>query len=305
MSDPVTHAEIEDVLSSIRRLVSEDGRPQEAAPKPAGRLVLTPALRVHEKPDQPEGAAAGAAQERTGPSGPGPALDHLAGMECLKLNGADAVPEAGAGIWAEPEASAGADAAAGPCAKDEIQRVPEERDAHAEAPDAEAPWADPRATLFSAATAAPRINGNANTAGGRAASVLQKIAELEAKVAQSPGEWEPDGASQDPFSGTATGTIVWQDDLETAQTGAAAAGEGGNAPDRDMDADLAETALTDTALASLPPEAAYHDEDSLRELVASIVREELQGALGERITRNIRKLVRREIHRVLSTQDLL
>ena len=79
MSDPVTQAEIEDVLSSIRRLVSEDGRStpravatalsvpdQPAQPsadlgaagnagqqlaqadqaKPAPRLVLTPALRV-------------------------------------------------------------------------------------------------------------------------------------------------------------------------------------------------------------------------------------------------------------------
>ncbi len=46
------------------------------------------------------------------------------------------------------------------------------------------------------------------------------------------------------------------------------------------------------------------DEDALRDLVAQIVREELQGALGERITRNVRKLVRREIHRALTAQDL-
>ncbi|MFV2034314.1 MAG: hypothetical protein ACC631_04260, partial [Halocynthiibacter sp.] len=45
------------------------------------------------------------------------------------------------------------------------------------------------------------------------------------------------------------------------------------------------------------------DEDSLRELVNEIVRQELQGALGERITRNVRKLVRREIHRVLAARD--
>lgn len=46
------------------------------------------------------------------------------------------------------------------------------------------------------------------------------------------------------------------------------------------------------------------DEEALRELVADIVREELQGALGERITRNVRKLVRREIHRALAAQEL-
>jgi len=46
------------------------------------------------------------------------------------------------------------------------------------------------------------------------------------------------------------------------------------------------------------------DEEALRDMVAEIVRQELQGALGERITRNVRKLVRREIHRALATQDL-
>lgn len=46
------------------------------------------------------------------------------------------------------------------------------------------------------------------------------------------------------------------------------------------------------------------DEDALRDLVSEIVRAELQGALGERITRNVRKLVRREIHRALTAQEL-
>ena len=45
------------------------------------------------------------------------------------------------------------------------------------------------------------------------------------------------------------------------------------------------------------------DDDALRLLVAEVVRQELQGALGERITRNVRKLVRREIYRVLASQD--
>jgi cell pole-organizing protein PopZ len=45
------------------------------------------------------------------------------------------------------------------------------------------------------------------------------------------------------------------------------------------------------------------DEDRLRDLVAELVRQELQGVLGERITRNVRKLVRREIHRVLLSHE--
>ena len=46
------------------------------------------------------------------------------------------------------------------------------------------------------------------------------------------------------------------------------------------------------------------DEETLRRIVAEVVREELQGALGERITRNIRKLVRREIRLVLAADEI-
>jgi len=48
----------------------------------------------------------------------------------------------------------------------------------------------------------------------------------------------------------------------------------------------------------------FVDEEALRELVAEVVREELQGEMGVRITRNIRKLVRREIRLALAAQDL-
>ncbi len=58
----------------------------------------------------------------------------------------------------------------------------------------------------------------------------------------------------------------------------------------------------------LPPQDSGYgielDEETLRDLVAEIVREELQGALGEKITRNVRKLVRREIHRALASQEI-
>jgi hypothetical protein len=51
MSEPMTAVEIEDVLSSIRRLVSEDLRPTHrlvsaALEKGASKLILTPALRI-------------------------------------------------------------------------------------------------------------------------------------------------------------------------------------------------------------------------------------------------------------------
>ena len=61
---------------------------------------------------------------------------------------------------------------------------------------------------------------------------------------------------------------------------------------------------TSGSVSVLGEELTALDEDALRDLVADIVREELQGALGERITRNVRKLVRREIHRALAAQEL-
>ncbi|QQA41576.1 hypothetical protein [Pelagovum pacificum] len=59
----------------------------------------------------------------------------------------------------------------------------------------------------------------------------------------------------------------------------------------------------DPQLADYLDGGALIDEEMLRDMVGQIVREELQGVLGERITRNVRKLVRREIHRILNSQD--
>jgi cell pole-organizing protein PopZ len=46
------------------------------------------------------------------------------------------------------------------------------------------------------------------------------------------------------------------------------------------------------------------DEAALHEIVRQTLRSELQGELGERITRNVRKLVRAEINRALIARDL-
>ncbi|MDU8944942.1 hypothetical protein [Ovoidimarina sediminis] len=63
-----------------------------------------------------------------------------------------------------------------------------------------------------------------------------------------------------------------------------------------------DTSTDETAAPDLVEESII-DEEMLRDIVAEIVRQELQGELGERITRNVRKLVRREIHRAIMTRD--
>lgn len=52
-------------------------------------------------------------------------------------------------------------------------------------------------------------------------------------------------------------------------------------------------------LPARPAGAPILDEEALRGVINTIVREELQGELGERISRNLHKLVRREIGQIL------
>ena len=86
------------------------------------------------------------------------------------------------------------------------------------------------------------------------------------------------------------------------------------------DESTAEDALTEDAPAEEPPvedlgdtpspftfpetDEGILDEDTLREIIVDVVREELQGVLGQRITRNVRKMVRREIRLALAAEDL-
>lgn len=62
---------------------------------------------------------------------------------------------------------------------------------------------------------------------------------------------------------------------------------------------------------SAEPNAAHHfdpedeaDAALLREIVADLVRQELQGPLGQKITRSVRMLVHREVNRILAARGL-
>ncbi|MFK7752752.1 MAG: hypothetical protein AB8B51_09390 [Sedimentitalea sp.] len=122
----------------------------------------------------------------------------------------------------------------------------------------------------------------------RAATLNAKIEALEAAIAETQDHWDPDGESEDDYAGTPVETMAWQD--HDAQN--------------EVAVDEVDAADDPSETEGLSVDEAILDEESLRELISDIVREELQGALGERITRNVRKLVRREIHRALTTQDL-
>lgn len=349
MSKPVTNAQIEDVLSSIRRLVSEEIRtdprvlPQggagEATPKAlaetAGRLVLTPSLRVDEEVEAPaEAAAIPAAEEWAGadwsdddawaaPEGPqgdiaGAFVAEEQAAE-LALAGSDEelLAEGGFDDYdtaldevvvqgdydGEDDTGAQADGRA------------EERDLAAAlrrvaALGAAAPAAEPEPEPELQAEPELEIEPESAVAeavaeedeppyferpfqSSRSESLSAKIEALEAAIGRTRDQWEPDGDSDDAYAGTRIETIAWRDHDGAAKRPAA-----------EVEAEAEATAETAGDSPLVVEEDAVMDEDSLRELVAEIVRQELQGALGERITRNVRKLVRREIHRALAAQDL-
>ncbi|MDA7966389.1 hypothetical protein [Ruegeria sp.] len=239
MSDGLVNTDTDDVLSSIKRLVSEGGReeseflfiPTPPAKKP-GRLVLTDALRVSDVP---------LAEEKPAP---------------LKLTPADA------------EA---ANSSATPMRLTPDDSVPAE-------PVAEAP-------------ATPEMAAKRDLAG----SLSAKIEALEAAIARTEDQWEPDGETNDAYSGTRTRSVNWavRDGIEEAEDEEKTSATFIRHSDKAADADEAQS----TAELS-------DDEEALRAFIAQIVREELQGALGERITRNLRKMVRREIYRALVAQKL-
>jgi cell pole-organizing protein PopZ len=236
MSEPVSNVEIEDVLSSIRRLVSEDvaqkdvTAPENAAPdtpeaepvkEQTMKLVLTPYFRVN----------------------------------------------------------AGDDAA-----------------------DAGAPYAP--------------VDDTPPTS--RSEDLEAKIAELEVVIGEQGLRWEPDGSGfreDADAEETLTGNIrEWVDHEDTATPEEAPVVEPLEAEglkvvsepepvDEALVFEMEDETREAGAEAFVYDDEAVIDEETLRDMVAEIVREELQGALGERITRNVRKLVRREIGRVLASRE--
>jgi len=118
------------------------------------------------------------------------------------------------------------------------------------------------------------------------------IAELEAAVTAQSDNWEPDGG--EAFAETET----WAASAFEAPIKATQENEAGNAAQNaPFDVDAFEARIAARLASGL-------DEEELRALVVATVQDQLSGELGERITRNVRKLVRREINRVLASREL-
>jgi hypothetical protein len=346
MSDPVTNVEIEDVLSSIRRLVSNGREDSSAAsapmdmPKkePANRLVLTPSLRVDERQSddtsgiappeeephqimsEPEdgsdahGDSDNSPQAET-PKAIEPQEDHDGAPHSDDLQEGDgdcAVSETQAQGEAASETHHAATKPEGDIWLDAVETASEAEDAAQEDDHEDVSAEQDQHDTDTTDVAAPQEDAAAQS------DLEAQAAEFEAAVASRDDQWEPDGDSADDYAGGRVTTLSWSDARDAVDE-----------PEEEelsVDPDWAEA--DDVASArhaeSWPQEAmkvppveewgddddplslddAVLDEEALRDMVSEIVRQELQGALGERITRNVRKLVRREIHRALASQDM-
>ncbi len=266
MSDAVTNVEIEDVLSSIRRLVAQGDKPRssvEARENGASavvhpsRFVLTPALRVAEDSEEPEATA---------PESDVYVNEFVASVsKPLVLTPADVMQEA---------------------------------------------------LMHDGMSERER------------ASLEATIAELEAAVTSQADEWEPDGSEAVLTTDFADAFAAMQDgeNLEDAEVLASEPAVKLH-PQReeptfrhvpvDLPLDDADTDYgdelrenddvgmpipddLDETLAAYIAGGSKMEREEIRQLVVEVVRQELQGDLGERITRNIRKLVRAEINRAMS-----
>ena len=330
MPESMTTVEIEDVLSSIRRLVSEDLRPTHrlvsaALQNAASKLILTPALRIvaDVRSAQPEriGEAEDARDLRT------VLLDIEAGTDDDAP--VPTLPVFGSVRLSDPAAQA------------------------ALVPGAEPDLAGTDANFLT--TAMSRINGLSSGDTG-AAGQPDRIEAVVAAVgaAVGPDEWELDGGDPAPQA-KAWADTVWNSDAAGDKAAVAAddLGQADGAFDKagaeagvDLGADAAielteaaahvgladkgpllqdnhvlagsdsivfydasaaepEKPAQETAEFAEDPDdtAGFVSEDVLREIVRDMIREELQGNLGERITSNVRKLVRAEINRALASQN--
>lgn len=309
MSNPVTNAEVEDVLSSIRRLVSEDKRPSQNAKKspPNDRLVLTPALRVTPEHPTPEvdapdaapfvlnGATFADAEEResAAPDVPvfedstpdDPAEDYSADPYGFAEHEAETPSPARA---EKPEPAVKTRGAAGASVFRHVASA-----LQGEADESRQGRRDGFQTPPQSAEPRDRAKPSA---------LSDKIAALETAIGKISDRWEPDQAGTDDYSGTEAPAMAWEDDdLHRDGTGAPVDAGGQETPPL-FDTEPTPPPVEDNLDYSADDQLI--DEEALRDLVSEIVREELQGALGERITRNVRKLVRREIHRALAAQEL-
>jgi hypothetical protein len=284
MSGPLGNDEIEDVVSSVRRLVSPNARPRPTSRDlGADRLLLTPAFQVvggsdsinrllltmpiiETTDDQTVRAVEGATDQD--PAAGTPVLGLDAGPE---RPGSLALDDAVTGVAepSEPSPLFGTDD------KEGLTTFAAEEDWDG------AFWSEPEPDLAELA-----------------------LSVEEAELVTPVDDARPDATGPDPVDEAAEVAA-----LPAARSGGVvpfpgvvqAVPAGGGEPSGPA---VNVAAASEVSADGAAEVAGQLDEDALMQMVRTLIREELQGALGERITQNVRKLVRAEINRALAARSL-
>ena len=266
MSDAVTNTQVEDVLSSIRRLVGENKRPNPLSETESttDRLVLTPQLRVSEHDVLMLAPEQEVRSDESWLEYEEPPLDD---REPFALGEDEETTEEAVQFVHRTE-------------EDDQERHPPKV--------AETTVDDSTVEAFFAQSSS--------------AVLSEKIAALESAIDQASDFYEPEGDEEDDFGVGQSSLQNWDNDIEFDEASTLAE------PKQQYSDEYVDDDTTDEEIV---------DEIGLRELVADIVRSELrgevvsqivraelQGELGERITRNVRKMVRREIQRAMTTYEI-
>lgn len=276
MSDPVSATEIEDVLTSIRRLVMENASVQSKteAELPA-KLVLTPAFRVDKDYE-----AAMASHQRDSK-----VVELSAAMRVHPSPATDEADEA-------PMVEIDLDAPVAPGSLEsriaELEAAVDESVVDFEPDGSEAPDIPERMILPS---------GEEDGDSEALADPQQDDAEadeVEETLEAEDAEPAPEEALVVEEPMTAERERIDPAEAETAEL----------ASDEADWEDVPPASNGHLHFQSEADEGAFLDEDALHEMVVQIVRDELKGPIGERITHNVRRMVRREIALALSLNDI-
>lgn len=313
MVGPLSSEEIEDVVSSVRRLVSnEQGLRKATRDLAADRLLLTPALRVVSEIgplstlllDMPMSEVAQAAEPAPEIAPPAAGLSPLVEAvepaedePVVELIEADWEDE----IWATSEGVSLGEVALG-AEEAEVLLPPSE-----DAPAAILTGQEPEAAAGTEPEAWAQVDGEWVEDEPVPFIPLRRRAEHLAARLAAGAVLDPDEAEDTDHDDTPPQPLrdVAAELLEDDPT---AADLDGDAPvargiDDGEKIGTAQRMPTEILDADGTPLAVL-DEAALQEIVRQMIREELQGSLGERITRNVRKLVRAEINRALVARDL-
>lgn len=332
MSDPVSNHDIEDVLSSIRRLVAQGNTqttpetPQKptvlhdvAPPAVADRLVLTPAFRVEDDAvDSPEPVALQTppnfVQETDTIEAETESEFWTADQPTSRPASADSSDRASL------EATIAELEAAVTHAPDEWEPDGSEDTVESSVTSAFLHKLDARNAKTPEATVTDAVTDHiADTIAEEIADAIPfndvTFAKADPVEPLDDVADEVEQGSDDPADETIAEVV--EPTPEDEPTFAHARFEEVYDPVAEATADAAEAEPGDVYGDELAPDddpafgpvgapagGQLVDPDALRALVGEMIREELQGEMGERITRNVRKLVRREINRVITEQEI-